>query len=102
MAPLRVTLALAVLFVALAAHAQAPAGFVLPKSKCTKPDDFPGRLASDRRIKEWQTNYTEYGACVKKYTEDLRAIADAAMKAANEAVDEFNVYTKAVQEATKQ
>lgn len=102
MARLPFALVLAALFVACPAHAQTPSPTVPPKAKCTKPEDFPGKLASERRIKEWQGQYNEYGACVKKYVDEMRALSDAALKSANEVVDEFNTFTKTVKDATGQ
>jgi hypothetical protein len=68
----------------------------IAKNTCDKPEDYPGKLASDTRRRTWQKSMDDYGNCVKKYAADQRAIVDAAMKAGNEAVEEYNaVVTKA-------
>lgn len=75
---------------------------VIAKNTCEKPEDYPGKLASDTRRRAWQKSMDDYGACVKKYAADQRTIVDAAMKAGNEAVEEYNgVVTKAKQAMEK-
>lgn len=101
MSPARIVLVAVALAFAASAHAQAPASAV-PKHKCTKPDEFPGRLASDRRLKSWQQEYNEYGACVKKYTDDMKVLSEEALKAANGLIDEYNAFTKAAKDASGQ
>lgn len=78
---------------ALPASAQsAPASPVtIPQNTCVKPDDYPGNLATNRHRKEWQKTMDDYGECVKKYAANQRAIVEAAMKAGNDAVEEYNV-----------
>lgn len=81
---------------ALSAHAQ---GFTVPKNTCSKPEEYPGHLASQTRVKAWQKQMDDYGTCIKKYTADQRAIADAAVKAGNDAVEEYNQVANKAKEA---
>jgi hypothetical protein len=94
---------LACALVSLPTWAQStPAGgapVAISKNTCDKPDEYPGKLASDNRRRAWQKTMDEYGACVKKYAADQRAIVDAAMKAGNEAVEEYNGVVNKAKEA---
>ncbi|HEV8502630.1 MAG TPA: hypothetical protein VGR63_13715 [Casimicrobiaceae bacterium] len=69
------------------------------KNTCAHPEDYPGRLASDTRRKAWQKSMDEYGNCIKKFAADQRAIADAAVKAGNDAVEEYNAVANKAKEA---
>ena len=74
----------------------------IPKNTCAKPDEFPGRLASDRARAAWGKSIDAYGECIKKYSMETREISEAAIKAGNEAVDEYNkLVTKAKEEVEK-
>jgi len=64
------------------------------KPACSKPDAFPGRLASDTQKKTWQKDVMTWQDCVKAYVKDQQALADAHLKAANTAIDEYNAATK--------
>jgi hypothetical protein len=68
------------------AQAPAPAGAV----KCTKPDPYPGRLASDRQRASWDKEVQAWQTCMKDYVGKVQARADEAVKAANAAVAESN------------
>lgn len=92
---------------ALPAAAQQPAAPAAdasaPKPACTHPDDFPGHLASDMRIKQWQKNFVAYIDCLKKFYNDQQALAKPHVDAANAAVVEYNnsvkEYNETVQKA---
>jgi hypothetical protein len=74
----------------------------IPKNTCPKPDEFPGRLATERVRVAWSKTIDAYGECIKKYSVETREIAEAAIKAGNEAVDEYNkIVTKAKEEVEK-
>jgi hypothetical protein len=73
----------------------------IPKNTCEKPDDYPGRLASDTVIKGWTKSMSTYVDCIKKYVADQKTIADAATKSANEAVEEYNAVASKAKEATE-
>lgn len=88
-------LALVLGFAAGAIRAQTPAPAPsVTKPACSKPEAFPGRLASDNQKKTWQKDVMTWQDCVKAYVKEQQAIADAHLKAANNAVDEFNAATK--------
>ncbi len=59
---------LACALVSLPAWAQStPAGaspVAIAKNTCDKPDEYPGKLASDNRRRAWQKTMEEYGTCV--------------------------------------
>lgn len=76
----------------------------IPKNTCAKPDEFPGRLASTSKtvMDAWNKSMDNYGACIKKFAAEQKAIVDAAMKAGNEAVEEYNAtVTKAKESMEK-
>ena len=85
------------------AFAQAPAPPPsMPKPACTKPDEFPGRLATDRARRAWDNEAKAYGDCVRKFVEDQRAISELAIKAANTAIEEYNAMMKAARAEMEQ
>jgi hypothetical protein len=89
---------------AAGAHAQpAPATTPnIPQHKCVKPE-YPGKLASAQKFNAFNKDYTAYGECMKKYTDDTKLILNAAATAVNGAV-EFNKFAadiKAQDEAAK-
>ena len=71
----------------------------IPKNTCEKPDEYPGKLASDGMIKAWNKSMDTYGVCIKKFAADQKAIVDAAMKAGNDAVEEYNAAVNKAKEA---
>lgn len=87
-----------------AAWAQTPPP-VPAKHSCVKPDDHPGRLASDNQRRAWTRLVNNYLNCLKAYVADQQAAAkpfqDAAkvhIDAANAAIEEFNGSAKAFRE----
>ena len=72
-----------------------------PKPACTKPDEYPGNLASDRRKNAWAAEVKGYLACLKKFVDDQNAIAQAHFKAAGAAIEEHNAVAKAANEVAK-
>jgi hypothetical protein len=82
----------AVAAVASFAHAQEPAPPVMPKvppHTCVKPEVL-NSFASQNQIRTFNRTYKAYGECINKYIESTKALADAAVAAGNNAVDEFN------------
>ena len=76
-------------------HGQTPAPAPsVAKPVCNKPEAFPGRLASDNQKKTWQKDVVTWQDCVKAYVKEQQALADVHLKAANNAVDEYNATTK--------
>ena len=73
-----------------AAAAAAPA----PKHACTKPGEFPGNLASDNQRRNWQRAYVDYVDCLKKFINEEQALAEPHLKAANDAINEYNTGVK--------
>jgi hypothetical protein len=65
-----------------------------PKAPCPKPEDFPGRLATDRAKGAWKDTVSAYQDCIKKFVDNQKALADMHTKAANAAVEEHNVVVK--------
>ncbi len=93
----RVCLAVAVsLGVSCSALAQqsaasaAPATAPIPKPSCVHPDEFPGKLASEMRLKSWQKDFVAYIDCLKKFYDEQQALAKPHVDAANAAVVEYN------------
>ena len=82
-----------------AVGAQTPAAAPAPAkaSTCTKPDAFPGRLASDNAKRAWQKDVNTWQECMKKYVGDMQAEANNAVKAANAAIDEYNTAAREFQ-----
>lgn len=60
------------------------------KPACTRPEDHPGRLASDLRKKSWSKEVQEYVECMKKFADDQKAVGDAHYAAANNAINSLN------------
>ena len=96
----RICLAIAVsLGASSAALAQQPAASAapgaaaaapVPKHSCVHPEEFPGKLASEMRLKGWQKEFVEYTNCLRKFVEDQQALAKPHIDAANAAVVEYN------------
>ena len=83
-------------FIGLAAPAAAQQAAVAPHA-CTKPDEFPGRLASDQRRASWVKSANAYLECLKKYIQDQQGAYNKVLEqgkphldAANASVDEYN------------
>ncbi|HEY1436359.1 MAG TPA: hypothetical protein VGG82_02535 [Casimicrobiaceae bacterium] len=75
----------------------------IPPHNCVKPE-LPGRLASPSRVSVFNKEYTAYGECIKKYVDETKAMSNAAIAAANGAIDEFNKFSaelKAESDAAK-
>lgn len=92
------TLAVACLIgVAAPTFAQsAPATPVAPHG-CTKPDEYPGRLASDMRRNNWVKSANAYLECLKKYVQEQQGAYNRILEqgkphldAANASIDEYN------------
>ena len=83
-------------FPALAQQAAAPASAApagaaaMPKHSCVHPEAFPGKLASEMRLKLWQKDFVNYTNCLRKFVEDEQALAKPHVDAANAAVVEYN------------
>lgn len=88
---------LAALALGAAAQSQPPAAGApaVAAHTCAKPE-YPGRLASDTRMKSFNREFKTYGDCIRKYVDDNRAIAEAATAAGNRAVDEYNGYASEI------
>ena len=92
----RICIALAVgLGAACSALAQQPAApttpaTAAPKHSCTHPEEFPGKLASEARLKNWQKDFVAYVDCLKKFYDEQQALAKPHVDAANAAVVEYN------------
>jgi hypothetical protein len=83
----------------LALFAAAAAAQEIPKPKCEPKPDYPGKLASDVRIKAYNKTMKDYGECMRKYIDDNRDRAKQHYDAANAAIEEFNATMKEQQAA---
>jgi hypothetical protein len=92
------TLAMAVL-IGLAAPAFAQSATPAPVAPhgCTKPDDYPGRLASDMRRSNWVKSANAYLECLKKYVQEQQGAYNRILEqgkphldAANASIEEYN------------
>lgn len=67
----------------------------IPKPNCVAPE-YPGKLAvnanMNSKISAFNRDYKAYGACIKKYVDDNRALIDAVVAANNKAVEEYNQF----------
>ena len=90
---------------ALPAAAQQPAvpavDTATPKPSCSHPDEFPGTLASENRIKQWQKDFVAYIDCLKKFYDDQQALAKPHVDAANAAVVQYNSSVKEYNETVQ-
>ena len=92
------TLAVAVLIgLATPAVAQQAAPTPIAPHGCTKPDEYPGRLASDMRRNAWVKSANAYLECLKKHVQEQQAVynkfveqAKPHLDAVNAAIDEYN------------
>ncbi len=66
----------------------------VPKHNCTRPDDYPGNLASDTQKRTWQKDFVGYVDCLKKFISEQQAIAEPHVKASNAAIVEYNAGVK--------
>ena len=84
-------------------QAAAPPDAAAAKPACTKPGEFPGRLATDPQRRNWQKDYTAYSDCMKKFISEQKALAEPYLKAYNAAIDEYNetikVYNEQIESA---
>jgi hypothetical protein len=78
-----------------AAPATASAPPSVPSHNCVQPE-YPGKNASNDKIKAFNAAYSAYGECIRKYVESVRALRDAAMTKGNDAVNEYNKFTEEV------
>jgi len=91
--------------ISASALAQSPPAGEPPKHGCGKPENFPGHLASDQRMRSWQRNYLAYTECLKNFISEQQALAEPHIKAGNAAIAEYNAAVKefnAAVEATKE
>jgi hypothetical protein len=80
------------------AQTAAPSDAGVAKHNCSKPDEFPGSLATDRQRQTWQKEYTAYSECMKKFIGEQKALAEPYLKAYNAAIDEYNATIKVFNE----
>ena len=65
----------------------------VPAHNCVAPE-FPGKLASDTRMKAFNREYKAYGDCIKQYVENTKTLVNVALEAGNKAIDEYNKYAE--------
>ena len=75
------------------AAAAVPSMPSIPANNCVAPE-YPGKQASNEKIKTFNSAYAAYGDCIRKYVDNVRALRDAAMAKGNDAVTEYNKYTE--------
>ncbi len=80
-----------------AAPATAPAaatpGVDVPKHSCNKPE-WPGRLASNEKAKQFRKGMDDYRNCLVAFNDRMKKESEARIQAANAAVSEYNDYIK--------
>lgn len=77
-----------------AAPAASPAAAAAPGypgPNCVTPN-YPGKSGTDAQILAFNTDFKNYGDCIRKYVDDARATSNAAIDAGNKAVVEYNKY----------
>ena len=91
----RFLLAIALAPVLGAAMAQpAPVAMpAIPAHNCVAPE-YPGKLASDTRMKAFNREYKAYGDCIKQYVESTKTLVNVTVEAGNKAIDEYNKYAE--------
>jgi hypothetical protein len=90
----RIALCMLAVFAAAGVRAQAQAPLPAPpKHNCEKAE-YPGRLATDRRIKQFNVELEAYKACLQKFASEQKAISQIHVDAANNAINEYNDYIK--------
>jgi hypothetical protein len=64
---------------------------------CIRPDDYPGRLASDMRRNNWVKTANAYLDCLKKYVQEQQGAYNKVLEqgkphldAANASIEEYN------------
>jgi hypothetical protein len=94
---------------ALPALAQAPAPaqtqtVVIPPHNCVAPE-YPSKPglqlrgdAYNRAVEAFNRANKAYGECIKKYVDDTRTWAKAAVDAGNNAIDQYNKYNEDVKQ----
>src|SRR5712672_3064141 len=87
----------AIAFVASVAGAQQPADPAMPALPCVKPE-FPGAFPDSRRFDRFNKEYKAYAACIKKYVDDTKALADAIVEAGNKAIKDYNTFNEELAE----
>lgn len=78
------------------AFAEEPAPIAIAKHNCVKPE-APSKFASDSRQKQFRKEVDALKACMVKYGEDQRKLAEAAIAAGNAAIQEYNEFVKSLQ-----
>src|SRR5450631_76089 len=90
----------AIAFTTSIAGAQQPAASAMPAvpaPTCVKPE-FPGAFADSRRFDRFNKEYKTYGECIKKFTDETKALSDAIVEAGNKAIKEFNTFSQELAE----
>ena len=83
----------------LALFATAAVAQDIPKPKCEPKPDYPGKLASDTRIKAYNATMKSYSECMRKYIDETREMSKKYVEAGNAAIEEFNALMKEQQAA---
>ena len=83
----------------LALFAAAAVAQDIPKPKCEPKPEYPGKLASDTRIKAYNKSMKDYSDCMKKYIDENREKGKQYIEAGNAAIEEFNATMKEQQAA---
>jgi len=94
---LRTLAVAAVLGLAATANAQQAAAPPIAAHSCSKPDEYPGRLASDQRRASWVKSANAYLDCLKQYIQAQQGAYNKILEqgkphldAANASIDEYN------------
>jgi hypothetical protein len=70
-----------------------PAGMPpIPPPTCVKPE-YPQKFADQRRFDRFNKESKTYTDCVTKYTDDMKALSDAAIARGQALINEYNAVT---------
>jgi hypothetical protein len=70
-----------------------PAGMPpIPPPTCVKPE-YPQKFADQRRFDRFNKESKAYTDCVTKYTDDMKALSDAAIARGQALINEYNALT---------
>ena len=71
------------------------------KADCGPKPEHPGKLGSDSQRRAWQKAANAYIECYKGFVTAKQQVAQQYMKAANEAIDQYNATVKEFEAASK-
>lgn len=76
----------------------APAAAPATPSGCEKPPAYVGTSASDDAKRAWQKSLDTFSACIRKFSDEQRGVAELAIRSGNDAVAEYNAVVQSVRD----